>query len=52
MEKAIAKWKDHLLSGIGQRLKVCPLVLSIIAARADRLATGSENECSYGRTEA
>ena len=29
MEKAIVKWKDHLLGGMKQRLDVCPIYLSI-----------------------
>lgn len=31
MEKAIVKWKDHLFSGMKQRLEVCPISLSINA---------------------
>ena len=31
MEKAIIKWKDHLLNGMKQRLEVCPLSLSVYA---------------------
>jgi len=51
LEKAFAKWKDHLFNGMKERLEVC-YFLFLFIRHLDRQFSDPAKERSRGRAEA